>query len=140
MGYINLTGDSNGDLHDAEMHNAKFGAIASVLNGNIDSDNLAAPQSVFTWSFGTGFGGPITGTFTDGAVDTNVLRIGSDKTTGSPNVSSWDNLNSTEVYFMMIESVKKAPFDMTLAAVDAVIYQQNGTLADNYQLILQSGS
>ena len=45
MGYINLTGDSDGDLHTAALHNAKFGAVASVLNGNIDRDNLYAPQS-----------------------------------------------------------------------------------------------
>ena len=45
MAYITITGDSDGDLHDAEMHNSKFGAIASVLNGNIDLENLTNPKS-----------------------------------------------------------------------------------------------
>lgn len=51
MGYITITGDSDGDLHDADMHNSKFGAIASVLNGNIDQDNLANPFSHGTLNF-----------------------------------------------------------------------------------------
>ena len=51
MGYINITGDSDGDLHTASMHNAKFGTIASVLNGNIDHDNLKYPNSVSTMNF-----------------------------------------------------------------------------------------
>ena len=42
MGLITLTGDSDGDLHTAALHNAKFGAIASVLNGNVDHANLAS--------------------------------------------------------------------------------------------------
>jgi hypothetical protein len=47
MGYITITGDSDGDLHTAAMHNSKFGAIASVLNGNVDHDNLAYPNSEY---------------------------------------------------------------------------------------------
>ena len=46
MALITLTGDSDGDLHTADLHNSKFGAIASVLNGNVDLDNLAKPNSV----------------------------------------------------------------------------------------------
>ncbi len=53
MGYITLTGDSDGDLHTAALHNEKFGAIASVLNGNVDHDNLKYPKAMFTWEFGT---------------------------------------------------------------------------------------
>jgi hypothetical protein len=45
MALITLTGDSDGDLHTADLHNSKFGAIASVLNGNVDLDNLAKPKS-----------------------------------------------------------------------------------------------
>ena len=56
MAYINITGDSDGDLHDAAMHNNKFGAIASVLNGNISAENLANPYSVYTMTFGAGPG------------------------------------------------------------------------------------
>ena len=35
MAYITIPGDSDGDLHDAAMHNSKFGAIASVLNATL---------------------------------------------------------------------------------------------------------
>ena len=52
MGYINITGDADGDLHTAALHNAKFGAIVEVLNGNVDHDNLEFPNSVSTASFG----------------------------------------------------------------------------------------
>jgi hypothetical protein len=45
MAYITITGDSDGDLHTAAMHNSKFGAIASVINGNIGPDNLTNPNS-----------------------------------------------------------------------------------------------
>ena len=56
MAYINITGDTDGDLHDAAMHNNKFGAIASVLNGNINKDNLANPHSIYTMTFAGGPG------------------------------------------------------------------------------------
>jgi hypothetical protein len=56
MAYINITGDSDGDLHDAAMHNNKFGAIASVLNGNINADNLANPDGIYTMTFSGGPG------------------------------------------------------------------------------------
>ena len=120
MGFITLTGDSDGDLHTAALHNNKFGAIASVLNGNVDRDNLAAPQSILNWSFGTGFGYAITGT---DQVDTNVLQIASE--TGSISVAGWANLNSTNAHFMLLDSVKKAPAALRLVSVDAVIYKQN---------------
>ena len=45
MAYITITGDSDGDLHTAAMHNSKFGAIASVINGNIEPSNLTNPNS-----------------------------------------------------------------------------------------------
>lgn len=48
MGYITISGDSDGDLHTADLHNKKFGAIASVLNGNIELDNLKQPSSEYT--------------------------------------------------------------------------------------------
>tara|TARA_R100000655_G_scaffold22915_2_gene46379 strand:- start:9808 stop:10443 length:636 start_codon:yes stop_codon:yes gene_type:complete len=136
MGFITLTGDSDGDLHTAALHNNKFGAIASVLNGNINKDNLAAPQSILNWSFGTGFGSAVFGT--TGQVDTNVLRVASE--TGSIDVSGWGNLNSTNAHFMLLDSVKKAPAALRLVSVDAVVYQQNGTVADNYVLKLQKSS
>jgi hypothetical protein len=51
MGFITLTGDSDGDLHTAALHNNKFGAIASVLNGNVDHNNLKYPFSVGAFNF-----------------------------------------------------------------------------------------
>lgn len=45
MAYITITGDSDGDLHTAAMHNSKFGAIASVINGNLSHENLLYPNS-----------------------------------------------------------------------------------------------
>tara|TARA_R100001086_G_scaffold10259_2_gene5507 strand:+ start:1115 stop:1786 length:672 start_codon:yes stop_codon:yes gene_type:complete len=51
MALITLTGDSDGDLHTAAMHNSKFGAIASVINGNIGIDNLAVPNAAGFFTF-----------------------------------------------------------------------------------------
>ena len=51
MAYITITGDSDGDLHTAAMHNSKFGAIASVINGNIGPDNLTNPNSELIFVF-----------------------------------------------------------------------------------------
>ena len=56
MAFINITGDSDGDLHTAALHNNKFGAMASLLNGNIDKDNLANPQNIYTMTFSGGPG------------------------------------------------------------------------------------
>ena len=50
MAYITITGDSDGDLHTAAMHNSKFGAIASVINGNIGPDNLTNPNSELVYT------------------------------------------------------------------------------------------
>jgi len=54
MAYISIPADSDGDLHDANMHNNKFNTIADKINGNIDHDNLAFPQSIYTWNFSAG--------------------------------------------------------------------------------------
>ena len=45
MGYITISGDTDGDLHTAALHNEKFGTIVSTINGNINHDNLAYPNS-----------------------------------------------------------------------------------------------
>tara|TARA_R110000751_G_scaffold94095_1_gene183624 strand:- start:2426 stop:3034 length:609 start_codon:yes stop_codon:yes gene_type:complete len=52
MALITLVGDSDGDLHTAALHNSKFGAIASVLNGNVDHANLAFPYTGGSYNFG----------------------------------------------------------------------------------------
>mgnify|MGYP003649247481 CR=1 FL=1 len=51
MALITLVGDSDGDLHTAALHNSKFGAIASVLNGNVDHANLAFPYTSGSYNF-----------------------------------------------------------------------------------------
>ena len=51
MAYITITGDSDGDLHTAAMHNSKFGAIASVINGNIGKENLINPNAELVFAF-----------------------------------------------------------------------------------------
>lgn len=57
MGLLNLTNLEDGFTASANIFNERFGAIADVLNGNIDTANLAqyavtreklAPQSVTT--------------------------------------------------------------------------------------------
>lgn len=42
MGFVNLPDIQNGDEANAQLFNSRFGAIANVLNGNVDADNLAA--------------------------------------------------------------------------------------------------
>lgn len=133
MGFITLTGDSDGDLHTAALHNNKFGAIASVLNGNVDRDNLAAPQSLLHWSCRTGFGTTISG---DEISDTNVLLLESE-TGGGLAVTGWGKMDATNAYYLLLDSMKRAPVAMRLVSVDAIIYQQDGAIQDNYILKLQ---
>jgi hypothetical protein len=54
MGFISIPADTDGDLHNAAMHNSKFNAIVDVLNGNIDHENLEFPESVYTLNFSAG--------------------------------------------------------------------------------------
>tara|TARA_R100000278_G_scaffold46215_4_gene40183 strand:- start:7404 stop:8048 length:645 start_codon:yes stop_codon:yes gene_type:complete len=138
MAYINLTGDSNGDLHNAEMHNAKFGAIASVLNGNIDADNLAAPQSLLTWEISNGFTER-----SDGTDNTNdMLRVSnSDSTSGILNVANFAVVQTTDAFYLLTHSLRKAHANMTLVGVSALVYQQPGTVTGNtFSLIFQKSS
>lgn len=132
MGYINLTGDSDGDLHTAALHNAKFGAVASVLNGNIDRDNLSAPQSLLVWDIWSGFG---VDNDTDGAInynDNDVLRLStSSNTTGVLDVANFGTLQTNNAYYLLTNSLKKAFADMTLVGVNAIVLQQPGAVTTN---------
>ena len=121
---------ANGDLHNAEMHNAKFGAIASVINGNIDSDNLAAPQSYLNWSISTDFG-----TDNDSAgsnINTNgVLELaGSTKSVGTLGTATFTITQTGGKFLLILNSLRKAPADMTLVSSSVIMYQQNGSIGD----------
>jgi hypothetical protein len=84
MGYITITGDSDGDLHTAAMHNSKFGAIASVINGNITHDNLSFPNSEFVINSSASQGG--SGWIElDGATSSTVIGVASNSTNGRVN-------------------------------------------------------
>ena len=135
MGYINLTGDSNGDLHDAEMHNAKFGAIASVLNGNVDRDNLAAPLSFLTWSVNNSaaddeFGLQAGSTNVTGNIISNVGVVpqsATDPTAGVMDQPSFSVIQTPLRYYLIMNSVRRAPTDMNLSNANGVVFQLNGT-------------
>ena len=85
MGYITVSGDSNGDLHDAAMHNEKFGAIASVINGNIGRENLLYPNSEFLITcsgMGSNVGG-FGGWYNYGTSSTSGVPVGLASTNGA---------------------------------------------------------
>lgn len=148
MGYINLTGDSNGDLHDAEMHNAKFGAIASVLNGNVDRDNLSAPLSYLTWSINNGasedeFALTAGATVVTGDVFSNVGAVpqsATDSTAGVMDVASFVAVETADRYYLVMDSVRRAPTDMTLSNATGVVFQQNGTTGNDFNILIQKAS
>lgn len=48
MGTISINPDADGDLHDASLHNDKFQTILNEINGNLDANNLANPNSFLT--------------------------------------------------------------------------------------------
>lgn len=130
MGYINLTGDSDGDLHTAAMHNAKFGAIASVLNGNIDADNLANPYSRTSFHFHcTGVQAAITNEF----YGLSSMTIGTiSSANGSSTAGSVNCLKASWI---------KVPFSMVITDV-VLIAQENASLTpgEDYTIELQKSA
>tara|TARA_A100001391_G_scaffold65494_1_gene41099 strand:+ start:2845 stop:3471 length:627 start_codon:yes stop_codon:yes gene_type:complete len=93
MAYINITGDSDGDLHNAAMHNSKFGAIASVLNGNVDEQNLKYPQATFVMSFSGGVGSqPVASVLSEGYVKVNSVTSAVIDTNSHTNGASETNI------------------------------------------------
>jgi hypothetical protein len=68
MGTISINPDADGDLHDASLHNDKFQTILNEINGNLDANNLANPDSFFPLLCGAGRS--FQATFTDSAGDT----------------------------------------------------------------------
>tara|TARA_R100001163_G_scaffold36761_1_gene28139 strand:+ start:6673 stop:7293 length:621 start_codon:yes stop_codon:yes gene_type:complete len=129
MAYINLTGDSNGDLHTAEMHNAKFGAISSVINGNIDLENLTNPKSIYVLnSSASGVG------TSSGFVRAPALTDGGINATGPVSTASAFNV--------ILGSVARIPVDSTfVAGYFAFNLQKNaGYGGETANLYLQASS
>jgi hypothetical protein len=54
MGTISINPDADGDLHDASLHNDKFQTILNEINGNLDANNLANPNSFLTFTSNAG--------------------------------------------------------------------------------------
>jgi len=133
MAYINITGDSDGDLHTAAMHNSKFGAIASVLNGNVDHDNLTYPKSLFTWNFTTnksyvvesGGGAGV------GYSDITLLHA-TNKTIGTLDGVACQPATTAGAYNVLLSSYTKAPVALehfTTSANMELIFQVSSSLA-----------
>jgi hypothetical protein len=136
MAYINLTGDSDGDLHTAAMHNAKFGAIASVLNGNIDEDNLKYPNSLITWQVNaaamhcvvSSTGGQAT--YGASVLSTSSSTVG---TLSAGNITTAPSVTSGQ-HNVLITSFRKVPAAMTHVATSAIVVQDpsfTGTAANS---------
>jgi hypothetical protein len=132
MAYITITGDSDGDLHDAEMHNSKFGAIASVLNGNIDLENLTNPKSsqilLFTIN---GESGTDTGK--------NAFYPLTSETAGDVNGTSWSNASGT--HNVLKSSWFKTPVSASLG--ECRIMYVNSTVptsGEDFQVLIQKSS
>lgn len=133
MGYINLTGDSDGDLHTAAMHNVKFGAIASVLNGNIDADNLTNPYSRTSFHFHcTGIQ----------AAQNEFYDLGPTLTAGT--INGMNGVSSAGFVNCLKSSWVKIPFSMVITNVILIANQNNnpGTLisGEDYRIELQKSS
>lgn len=132
MAYINITGDSDGDLHDANMHNSKFGAIASVLNGNINRDNLANPDSIVVWRFDAGPGQPHGGA----TVSESWVRLSSSTTAA---VTANDHTGANSAVNCLFSSWVKVPQGMTILSMHMNYLATSGPgVAATYQGYLQS--
>ena len=139
MGYINITGDSDGDLHTAALHNAKFGAIASVLNGNVDHDNLKYPNSVFTWNFNCSKGYTVDSDSTTGTSYNGVALLSyTDKTIGDLSANTNQPLTTADAYNVLLNSYTKVPVAITHVATSVIcIDNDNFTTSADMQLIFQ---
>ena len=127
MAFITLTGDSDGDLHTADLHNKKFGAIASVLNGNIEHNNLKFPYSVgyFNW--------------VTNANAFNWYGIGTNSTQGTigglTGISTAANANALKMTWVRV------PKAMTLLSLKLIAAAHNAFASgDNFTIELQKSS
>ena len=126
MGFITISGDSDGDLHTADLHNKKFGAIASVLNGNIEHDNLKYPSSEFLITASASYA-------------ENWARFAS-STSGTPTATVASN--SVNLYHAPISSFIRIPFAGTFTDNVTVIAIASSSYAsgDNLTFELQKSS
>ena len=130
MAFINITGDSDGDLHTAAMHNSKFGAIASVLNGNIDEENLKYPKSTFMMSFSAGPGSqPVANVLSESYIEIN----GSGGATPLVNTHN----NGTSDVNVLMSSWIKVPFAATLLNANVIWVAQAVAGNTNMTAIVQ---
>lgn len=132
MALITLVGDSDGDLHTAALHNAKFGAIASVLNGNVDHANLSHPYSVGNFNF-----------VCDGpSIATQFYDIGTTDTTGT--IAANSASNTAGDCNVLKGSWIKVPQAITVTSAILICQEINsgGTLVsgENYSIKLQKAS
>jgi hypothetical protein len=132
MALITLVGDSDGDLHTAALHNAKFGAIASVLNGNVDHANLAYPYSVGNFNF-----------VCDGpSIATQFYDIGATSTTGT--IAANTASNTAGDCNVLKGSWIKVPQAIIVTSAIMICQETNagGTLVsgENYEITLQKAS
>ena len=111
MAYITITGDSDGDLHTAAMHNSKFGAIASVINGNIGPDNLTNPNSELVYTCSA------KNMLTASAAADNLLLTGYFTLGGTSNTGAYSNptpVRTAGYWNVVSNSVIKVPATMTI--------------------------
>ena len=146
MGYINITGDSDGDLHTAAMHNSKFGAIASVLNGNVDHDNLTYPKSLLTWNFTTeksySFVAESGGGTGIAKCDGDITLLNTtDKTTGTLSGTASQPAATAGAYVVLLSSYTKIPVALEHVATSVIcINNDDFTTSAGMELIFQTGS
>tara|TARA_R110000796_G_scaffold71141_4_gene161439 strand:- start:736 stop:1344 length:609 start_codon:yes stop_codon:yes gene_type:complete len=124
MAYINLIGDSDGDLHTAALHNAKFGAIASVLNGNVDSDNLKYPNSIVSFAF-------------NASINTDWYHIVS---TSVSTITALAASATNGHVNLMRSSIIKLPFAATLQDVQIMSVDGSAYSADDCRVAFQKSS
>ena len=127
MAYISIPADSDGDLHDANMHNNKFNTIADKINGNIDHDNLAFPRSDFIMSFSSNHN---TVDWREVSTLTSSLVIGN---TGSISVNALNVMQSSWVRIPMAVTVSDA--HMVFTKVGAIY-----TSGNNFNIYLQGAT
>ena len=143
MAYINITGDSDGDLHTAAMHNSKFGAIASVLNGNVDHDNLTYPRSLLTWNITTNKGYMLDDNDPDiGTTWSDVaLLSATDKTIGTLSATANGPILTTGYYIAVLSSYMKAPVGLEHVATSVICIDDPAfTNSAGMELIFQTSS
>ena len=134
MALITLVGDSDGDLHTADLHNKKFGAIASVLNGNVDLVNLTNPKSRSLITISC-----------DGySVNTPNANAEFYQMTGggTGNISGTGWYNAASGFSLLKSSIMKIPFGATVVSANVVFAEIPSvwTSGQNFTISIQKGS